>query len=56
MYYPTMWDFLTLAGTIGLFLTLMFLFVRLLPLIAIFEMKMLLPESQVRQPAGKGSH
>jgi molybdopterin-containing oxidoreductase family membrane subunit len=56
MYYPTMWDFLTLAGTIGLFLTLMFLFVRLLPLIAIFEMKMLLPESQVRPPAGKGSH
>jgi Ni/Fe-hydrogenase subunit HybB-like protein len=56
MYYPTVWDFMTLAGTIGLFTTLMFLFVRLMPLIAIFEMKMLLPESQVRQPAGKESH
>jgi Ni/Fe-hydrogenase subunit HybB-like protein len=56
MYYPTIWDFMTLAGTIGLFTTLMFLFVRLMPLIAIFEMKMLLPESQVKQPAGKESH
>ncbi len=56
MYYPTVWDFMTLAGTIGLFLTLMFLFVRLLPLIAIFEMKLLLPESQVTQPGGRGSH
>jgi len=56
MYYPTLWDFMTLAGTIGLFTTLMFLFVRLMPLIAIFEMKMLLPESQVKPPAGKESH
>jgi molybdopterin-containing oxidoreductase family membrane subunit len=56
MYYPTIWDFMTLLGTIGLFTTLMFLFVRLMPLISIFEMKTLLPESQVRQPGGKGSH
>ena len=33
MYYPTVWDFMTLAGTIGLFLTGMFVFVRVLPLI-----------------------
>ena len=52
MYYPTIWDFMTLFGTIGLFTTLMFLFVRVLPLIAIFEMKTLLPESQVGRPAG----
>ena len=43
MYYPTIWDFMTLAGTIGLFLTLMFLFVRVLPMISIFEMRTLLP-------------
>jgi len=46
MYYPTIWDFMTLAGTIGLFTTLMFLFVRVLPLISIFEMRTLLPEAQ----------
>ena len=43
MYYPTFWDFSTFFGTIGLFLTLFFLFVRVLPMIAIFEMRMLLP-------------
>jgi molybdopterin-containing oxidoreductase family membrane subunit len=41
MYYPTVWDFMTFFGTIGLFLTLMFLFVRVLPLISIFEMRTL---------------
>ena len=28
MYYPTMWDCMTFIGTIGLFMTLFFLFVR----------------------------
>jgi molybdopterin-containing oxidoreductase family membrane subunit len=55
MYYPTIWDFMTLAGTIGLFLTLMFLFVRVLPMISIFEMRTLLPEAHPKQPEG-GSH
>ena len=45
MYYPTIWDFMTLAGTIGLFGTLMFVFVRVLPLISIFEVRTLLPEA-----------
>src|SRR5579862_964318 len=44
-YHPTMWDFTTFFGTIGLFITLMFLFVRVLPMIAIFEMRTLLPEN-----------
>jgi len=39
MYYPTIWDWATFLGTIGLFLTLMFLFVRVLPVISIFEMR-----------------
>jgi molybdopterin-containing oxidoreductase family membrane subunit len=43
MYYPTVWDWATYAGTIGLFLTLMFLFMRFLPAIAIFEMKVMVP-------------
>jgi molybdopterin-containing oxidoreductase family membrane subunit len=44
-YSPTEWDFITFFGTVGLFLTLMFLFVRVLPLISIFEMRTLLPSS-----------
>jgi molybdopterin-containing oxidoreductase family membrane subunit len=55
MYYPTFWDFTTLAGTIGLFLTLMFLFVRVLPMISIFEMRTLLPEATPKSSDG-GSH
>lgn len=42
MYYPTVWDFGMFIGTIGLFLFLMFLFMRFLPIINIFEMKDLL--------------
>jgi molybdopterin-containing oxidoreductase family membrane subunit len=53
MYYPTVWDYLTLAGTIGIFTTLIFLFVRVLPLISIFEMRTLLPEATPK-PAGEG--
>jgi Ni/Fe-hydrogenase subunit HybB-like protein len=56
MYYPTVWDFMTLAGTIGLFTTLMFLFVRVLPLISIFEVRTLLPEARVKAPTEGGSH
>jgi Ni/Fe-hydrogenase subunit HybB-like protein len=39
MYTPTMWDWMTFLGTIGLFTFLMFLFVRFLPAINMFEMK-----------------
>ena len=41
MYYPTKWDWATLLGSVGLFLTLFFLFIRFLPLISIFEMRQL---------------
>ena len=51
MYYPTQWDFMTFFGTIGLFLTLFLLFLRFVPMISIFEVKMLLPQSKV-----KGDH
>jgi len=56
MYYPTFWDYLTLAGTIGLFVTLIFLFVRVLPLISIFEMRTLLPEATPKHAPEGGSH
>src|SRR6186713_1815804 len=51
MYYPTISDFMTRAGTIGLFTTLMCLFVRVLPLISIFEVRTMLPEAQVKAPS-----
>jgi molybdopterin-containing oxidoreductase family membrane subunit len=50
MYYPTFWDFSTFFGTIGLFITLMFLFVRVLPMISIFEMRTIVPQARL---AGK---
>jgi Ni/Fe-hydrogenase subunit HybB-like protein len=46
MYYPTIWDWATFIGSIGLFLTLVFLFIRFLPVISIFEMRQILPEPQ----------
>jgi len=47
MYYPTIFDFTMFFGTVGFFLTLMFLFIRFVPMIPIFEMKTLLPEGNV---------
>jgi Ni/Fe-hydrogenase subunit HybB-like protein len=45
-YSGTVWDYAIFAGTIGLFLALMFVFIRLLPMISIFEMRGLLQESK----------
>src|SRR2546427_811797 len=46
-YAPTIWDWSTYVGTIGLFLALLFLFLRFLPMISIFEMRTILPEARV---------
>ncbi|MCC7237019.1 MAG: polysulfide reductase NrfD, partial [Bryobacterales bacterium] len=54
-YTPTIFDEAFFAGTIGLFLTLMFLFVRVLPAIAMFEMKLLVPAAKA-QPEAEGGH
>ena len=43
-YVPTFWDWATFIGTLGLFVALIFLFVRLLPMISIFEMRELVTE------------
>jgi molybdopterin-containing oxidoreductase family membrane subunit len=43
MFKPTVWDYLTFLGSIGLFLVLFLLFIRLLPMISISEMRALLP-------------
>ena len=47
MYYPTRWDFMTYFGTIGLFLTLFFLFMKFVPMISMFEVRTLLPQAKV---------
>lgn len=52
MYYPTRWDFMTFFGTIGLFLTLFFLFMRFVPMIAMFEVRTLLPQAKVKSEHG----
>ncbi len=52
MFRPTFWDWSTYVGTIGLFLTLFFLFVRLLPVISIFEMRTIVPEAKVQEGHG----
>jgi len=48
MYAPTKWDWATYIGSIGLFLTLLFLFIRFLPLISIFEIRALVKETEKR--------
>ena len=49
MYKPTFWDWSTYFGTIGLFLTLLFLFVRFLPMISISEIRGILPQAAVKE-------
>src|SRR6266511_881371 len=49
MYQPSMWDWTMFIGTIGFFLTLLFLFIRFLPMISIFEMRTILPEAEVEE-------
>jgi molybdopterin-containing oxidoreductase family membrane subunit len=49
MYYPTRWDWATFLGTIGLFLTLIFLFMRVLPAISMNEMRVLVDETDPKK-------
>ena len=39
IFQPTIWDILIFAGTIAFFLFLIFMFIRLLPSISVFEMR-----------------
>ena len=48
MYSGTVFDYGVLLGTIGLFVALLFLFIRLLPMISIFEMRELVHEEEGR--------
>jgi Ni/Fe-hydrogenase subunit HybB-like protein len=54
MYHGTKWDVMTFIGTLGLFLTLFFLFIRFLPSIAIFEMRTMTKADAPEAAAGGG--
>jgi molybdopterin-containing oxidoreductase family membrane subunit len=45
-YSPTVWDWATFIGTLGLFTTLIYLFVRVLPAISIAEMRELIAHEE----------
>jgi Ni/Fe-hydrogenase subunit HybB-like protein len=47
MYSPRVFDWTMFIGTIGFFFTLIYLFVRFVPIISIFEVRTLLPEANV---------
>ena len=44
-YLPTKWDVTLFLGSWGLFFTLLFLFIKFLPMIAISEIKGVMPEA-----------
>ncbi len=48
IYVPTRWDWATYIGTIGFFAFCFLLFIRVLPMISIFEMRDLLPAAEVK--------
>ena len=48
-FSPTFWDWSTYIGTLGLFFTLLFLFIRVLPMISIFEMRTLVPGAELKE-------
>ena len=56
-YSPTFWDWALFLGTIGLFTSLLFLFIRFLPMISIAEMRELVEEhEQHAEQAHAGGH
>jgi molybdopterin-containing oxidoreductase family membrane subunit len=50
MFYPTWVDIMTFAGTFGVFFLLYLLFVRFIPVIAIAEVRSVLPEASAHGP------
>ena len=52
MYAGTRWDWMTYVGTLGLFTWMMFLFLRFVPMISMFEMRTIMPAANVKKPEG----
>jgi molybdopterin-containing oxidoreductase family membrane subunit len=55
MFYPTWVDIWTFIGTFGIFTSLFLLFIRYLPMIAMSEVKIVLPEANPHY-ASPGEH
>ncbi len=53
-YRPTLIDLLTLAGSFGLFFTLFLLFCRFLPMVAVAEVKAIMPGAQPHHGTAHG--
>lgn len=49
MFYPTKWDWIILFGSVGMFLTLQFLFIRYVPMISISESRELIAQRKEGQ-------
>lgn len=49
LFIPTLWDYLTYFGSMGLFIVMFLLFVRFLPMISVAEMRGLLPGSHAHE-------
>jgi molybdopterin-containing oxidoreductase family membrane subunit len=56
MYKPTYVDVLTFAGTFGIFFTLFLLFVRYLPMVAMAEVKTVMPQAKFHGHRGTGDY
>lgn len=54
-YRPTIWEICTFVGSFGLFFTLFLLFVRFVPMIAMSEIKAVLPQANPHHHASEGS-
>ncbi|MBL7961050.1 polysulfide reductase NrfD [bacterium] len=52
-YRPTAWDWMTFIGSFGLFFVLFLLFLRFLPMIAMAEVKGILPQADPHHHNGK---
>jgi Ni/Fe-hydrogenase subunit HybB-like protein len=50
-FTPSLWDVTTFVGTFGLFFTLFLLFIRYLPMVAISEVKAVMPAADPHGPA-----
>lgn len=55
MYYPTIWDFMILFGSMGFFMVLFLLFTRTLPVIAISELRELIHKNGQSAPSKERS-
>ena len=56
-FTPTLWDMTTFIGSFGLFFTLFCLFLRFLPMIALAEVKTVLPQADPHyHPPGEEAH